>query len=150
MKKLTYLVSIIILGIFLMFLYQGCDKESNPVNGGNGTSTEIVSGKWIATAQNLGGFEFIVDDNKTYVTELTINAVDWICGGVTQNGSMIISSDPGWQIENRAFTINVYLAGGDQLTVTGTFGSTGKTVSGTWQATINNSNCNGNWTGAPE
>jgi len=36
MKKLTYLASLITLGIFLMFLYQGCAEESNPVN--NGTS----------------------------------------------------------------------------------------------------------------
>jgi len=40
MKKLIYQVSIITFGIFLMFLYQGCDKESNPVNGGSGGSNE--------------------------------------------------------------------------------------------------------------
>ena len=112
----------------------------------------VTTGKWIATAPNFGTIDFIVDAQAAYITEVKYNFSSWACGGVVHNGSITISSTPGWAITNNKFTINTSIDpfSNDNIKVIGTFGSDGNTSTGTWEGSINNSNCTGNWTAVPE
>ncbi len=60
MKKLSYLICIILLAPVLMLLYQGCGKDDSPVNGGNGSTT--VNGTLTLPAAADGKSLFVAID----------------------------------------------------------------------------------------
>ena len=60
MKKLSYLICIILLAPVLMLLYQGCGKDDSLVNGGNGSTT--VNGTLTLPAAAEGKTLFIAID----------------------------------------------------------------------------------------
>lgn len=61
MKKLSNIIYLTALALILIFLYQGCSKDDNPVNGGNGLTT--VKGTLTLPAAADGKTFFIAIDN---------------------------------------------------------------------------------------
>ena len=64
MKKLIYLICIILLAPVLMLLNQGCGKDDNPVNGGNGSTTVNGTITLPATAESKTLFVAIDNDRN--------------------------------------------------------------------------------------
>ncbi len=61
MKKLFYLFFLITFTLFLSFLYQGCSKDDNPVDGGTGSAT--VKGTLTIPAAAPGKTVYVIIDN---------------------------------------------------------------------------------------
>lgn len=108
----------------------------------------IASGRW-STSTDFGGFEFVVNDETNFITE-----VKYIFDGDgnTSGGSIVITSSPGWPIIDRNFSITNKLSpsSNDQIIIIGSFSSDGKTASGTWDAIFNNASFDGIWTALPK
>ena len=84
MKKLGYLFCLKTLILFLMLLYQGCSKDENPVNDGNGSTTvngiltlpAAANGKTFIVAidnDRNGDNGFKYSTTATCGTETTVN-----------------------------------------------------------------------------
>jgi hypothetical protein len=137
----------LLLLVFPVFLLlNACSKDED---NGAIEDTSITSGKWVGQAE-FGFFDIIVNTDGTYITEITYRFSDWSCGGVVRSGNIKVSSDPGWSISNRSFTILRDMDpdpfNSEMLTITGSFKNK-NSGSGTWQAS---SACSGTWTASPE
>ncbi len=154
MKKLALstltFISISLL-LILSFCFDSCKKDEDkkvdpPV------STEIVIGNWKATC-GFGTFNFVVNSSQTYISEFSLNFDSWSMGNSTYNGTMTMSSTPGWQISNRQFSfsknLNPFPPGSQMMTITGTFNAAGTGASGTWNANYDGVTDSGNWTAIP-
>jgi hypothetical protein len=142
------LLAILIL-LPLIFVITNCNEEDDNV-----TPEEIASieGRWSATA-NFGGFEMVVNEEETYITELTYKFSDFRCGGLIQSGNITISSTPGWPITNLAFNISRDLDPDPfeerNFTISGSFSADKKTADGDWNTRVGSSPCSGVWQAAP-
>ena len=139
--------------VLVIFLFLGlCEK--NPSEPQNGKESEVIlePGEWTATA-DFGGFDFFVNENSDYITQIKYNFSSWQCGGRTMSGSITVSSDPGWEITDLQFSIEMDLDPDpfkkEPITIEGTF-ETSNTAAGTWEATVNNTTCSGDWEGQPK
>lgn len=105
-----------------------------------------TSGDWKAPTE-FGEFIFTVNTAGTYITRLEITHNNWTCGGVTQNGTVIKQSSPGWPISGNQFTIetNIDPSGNITITINGTFNQAGNEASGTWSENVYGTICSGNW-----
>ena len=126
--------------ISLLFLIS-CSKE-----GDSGNSSP-KSGVWNVSTE-FGGFVFTVNSDGTNITEIAITHSNWSCGGVTLGGTLTLSSNPGWAITNRDFTIEQSfdpMSDNQVLTITGTFNNSGNEASGEWTEKVYGSTCSGTW-----
>ncbi len=106
------------------------------------TVAQIVPGAWHGSTTGLS-LDFTVNSSADAVLELKYTFSGLKCEGATLvSGSITISRGSGWPISNRQFVITP--SGDPKITVAGTFGDDGATVSGTWQWL----SCSGTWTGS--
>lgn len=144
------LYSLVIVLSILLFLGLCEDNPTEPDNGGE-NETEVIpkAGEWTATA-DFGGFDFEINDSHDRVTSITYNFSSWTCGGKTMSGSISVSSEPGWQIADLQFSIEMDLNPdpftSEPITIEGTF-ETSSTAAGTWQAKVGSATCSGTWEG---
>jgi len=91
----------------------------------------------------------VVYSESTHITEFSLNFDGWTIGNSTRNGTITISSDPGWQISDRQFSfsrdLNPFPSGSEIMTINGTFSENGKEASGTWEADFDGSTDSGTW-----
>ncbi|MCB0589527.1 MAG: hypothetical protein KDD06_29855 [Phaeodactylibacter sp.] len=115
----------------------------------------IAPGAWIATSE-FGTFEFQVNENATYITQFFLDFDSWPCGISTFNGSMTVSSEPGWAIIDGRFEFSTDLNPDPfdpesmPMTIRGGFEGNGTLAGGDWEATVGNTDCSGTWTAAPK
>ncbi|NJD09138.1 MAG: hypothetical protein FIB01_01420 [Gemmatimonadetes bacterium] len=105
------------------------------------TETPNATGQWTGSTTGMA-LEFNVSADARYVTQMKYTFSGLQCGGTTlSSGSVIRSTTPGWEITNRQFAIppTEYVPG-----ISGTFGSNGTTVTGTWTWLT----CSGSWSGS--
>jgi uncharacterized protein YjdB len=103
----------------------------------------IVPGVWHATTGSGFSFDFTVDANADYVTQIQYFWSGLSCDGVTYvSGSVTYTPGGGRPITARQFTLD---PPPDYPTITGTFDDDGTAASGEWQWL----SCSGTWQGAP-
>lgn len=143
MKVLSYFFVLV-----LLFTLIACNNDDAPK-----ADSLITSGTWNATS-GFGSFDFTVNSERTNITEIVYNFSNWTCGGVTQSGSISVSSNPGWPITDRVFEIEVDINPDPfdktPITISGTFAASGDQASGTWEAVVNLTTCSGSWQASPE
>ncbi len=137
--------------VILLISFSSCKKDDDN-NDDPPASTEIVVGKWKATC-GFGTFEFTVNPARTYITEFSLKFDSWTMGYSTFNGTMNLSSTPGWQITNRQFSfsknLNPIPPGSQMMNISGTFNSLGTGASGNWDANYDGITDSGSWTAVP-
>ena len=113
----------------------------------------ITPGAWVATS-DFGTFEFIVDEAADYITKFSLDFADWSCGISTFNGGYSVSRDPGWVITDGSFEfetdLNPDFFEDDPMVISGSFEQNGIEADGTWEATVQSTNCSGSWTAVPK
>ena len=121
--------------LFVSLLQAACgDTSTGP--------QAIASGVWNATTTGMS-LQFTVNSSADGITQIVYTFSGLHCGGTTlSSGSISISQTPPWPISNRHFQIVQDSA--PTITVAGTFGDNGTTVSGTWTWLT----CSGTWTGS--
>jgi len=116
------------------------------LSGNSRIDAQPQSGDWTAQT-DFGEFVFTVNPTGTHINKLVITFVSFSCGGVTQSGTIITSTSPGWPISNNQFTIETSInpTGSISMTITGTFSVTGDQASGTWSLNVSGTICSGSW-----
>ena len=107
-----------------------------------------LSGNWSGSA-GFGELSFTVNATGTGITKITINYIDFSCGPVTKNGSFTTQYIQELPINNGQFTMNKS-SPNDDFTLSGMFGQTGMSVSGSYNAVVYGTTCQGNWNAAPD
>ncbi len=120
-------------------------------SGATGTATvtitvavvaPIVPGAWHGSTTGMS-LDFVVNPSADGITQIIYSFSGLKCGGTTlTSGSITVTPSGPWPISNRQFLIT--RSSDPKINVTGTFGSDGATVTGTW----NWSTCSGTWTGS--
>lgn len=151
LHKFFIVYILFILSGLLVFISCSKDSNGNDITGGTTGPQKITSGNWTAST-DFGVFDFVVNSESTYITDITITFDNWTIGSTTHNGSIGIGSTPGWQISNRQFSIVQDLnpfQSDEIMTFSGTFPDTGKEASGTWEADFDGSTDSGTWQASP-
>jgi hypothetical protein len=113
-----------------------------PVAEGTGLTNPIVGGAWHGSTTGLA-LDFAVNSSATGITEIMYTFSGLSCGGVTlKSGSIRVLPGTPWAISDRQFQIPG--PSNPDISVAGTFGNDGTTVTGTWSW----STCSGRWTGS--
>ena len=107
-----------------------------------------LSGNWSGSA-GFGELSFTVNATGTGITKITNNYIDFSCGPVTKNGSFTTQYIQELPINNGQFTMNKS-SPNDDFTLSGMFGQTGMSVSGSYNAVVYGTTCQGNWNAAPD
>jgi hypothetical protein len=122
------------------------DIELGRISGG------IQSGEWTAVS-GFGGFDFIVDEAGTHITEIAYLFTSLQCGGVVMSGTITVGSSPGWGISDGQFEIQTDLDPDPfedrPMTVQGSFDASGGSASGDWSLTVGVTTCSGTWQAVP-
>ena len=126
--------AIIILALLaFIFSFQNCAGQKT-----------IQSGRWVATT-DFGSFELVIDSGGNAISEIKFNFSGWH----GTSGSVTVSRDGGWSINNRKFTIEHDLSTNwsydDTYTITGTFTDNGKEADGTWREDLDGTIFSGSW-----
>ncbi len=115
------------------------------LSGNSRIDAQPQSGDWTCQT-DFGELVFTVNPNGTHITKLIITFSSFTCGGVTQSGTITISTSPGWPISNNQFNIEVDINYPNiSMTITGTFSGTGDQASGTWSVNAYGTICSGSW-----
>ena len=122
--------------LVVSFTLAGCG------DGGSTAPQPIATGAWTGSMSGMS-LAFTVNSAGNGITEIRYTFSGLSCGGTTlASGSIILSQTPPWPITNRHFEI--IDTSPPAITVAGTFGADGVTVSGTWSWLT----CSGNWSGS--
>ena len=102
-------------------------------------------GTWNASAE-FGSFELVVNASGTGIERINYSFSNWTCGPVRISGGIGITPGTPWPITGDEFSITNYLDPGrnQEMTISGSFKSATE-ASGTWQAVIHGTNCEGVW-----
>jgi hypothetical protein len=133
--KLFAMKRIILFLFFSTAILMSCEKEGPP-----------RAGDWNVTT-DFGKFVLTVNSDGSYITKLAITFSGYSCGGITQSGTVTISSSPGWSISKGKFNISNSIdpQGNVTLTINGTFSKSGEEASGSWSLNAYGTNCSGSW-----
>jgi hypothetical protein len=122
---------------FLIFsaILISCEKEGPP-----------RAGDWKVTS-DFGQFVFTVNSDGSYITKLVLTFSGYSCGGISQSGTITISSSPGWSISKEKFNISNSIdpQGNVTMSINGTFSKSGEEASGTWSLIAYGTTCSGSW-----
>ncbi|MFC1778438.1 hypothetical protein ACFL3I_14060, partial [Pseudomonadota bacterium] len=110
-----------------------------------GSAFAATPGTWDGTA-DFGTFELVVNTNGSGIEKINYSFLNWTCGPVTKSGSPSATQDPAWPISDDEFSFTNYLDPGnnEEITISGLFESATQ-ASGTWQAVMYGTNCEGTW-----
>jgi hypothetical protein len=104
----------------------------------------IQSGRWVATT-DFGSFELVIDSGGNSISQIKFIFSGWH----GTSGSITVSRDGGWPINDRKFTIETDLSSSwsydDVYTIMGTFADNGKEADGTWREDLNGAIFSGSW-----
>ena len=107
-----------------------------------------VSGIWTGSS-GFGDLSFTVNSTSTGITQIIYHYIDFSCGistyvDMTHTHNFITPLS----ITDSQFT-HEYSSSGLELTLSGTFGQTGMSASGTYKAVVDGTICQGNWDATP-
>jgi hypothetical protein len=125
--------------ILLLVLLAGCGGSSTP-----------VPGEWAGEAE-FGTIEFEVEANSETAGLVSLDLQDFSCGGTSISGVIGVFSTGGWKIEGGTLEItsNFDPMRSDVLVITINFAGSGRSGSGEWVRTVNDSDCTGSFDVAP-
>lgn len=112
-----------------------------------------AAGEWGGPA-DFGYLGFTVDSTSTGITEITWDWIDFTCGIVTLNGSITSTYVSPKAINKGQFPtveLSPFVSGDDDssFSMSGTFDATGTNASGTYEAFVYGTTCQGAWSASP-
>ena len=110
-----------------------------------GFAFAATPGTWSASAE-FGTFELVVNNDGTAIKKINYSFSNWTCGPITMSGGIEMTPGTPWPIIGGEFSITNYLDPGRnrEMTISGSFESATQ-ASGTWQAVVHGTNCDGIW-----
>jgi hypothetical protein len=119
-------------------------------------SIRPVSGEWTALTK-WGKLAFVVNNNSSSISSITLNFTNLECGGVTSSGNTSMTYRIGLPIKDGQFISenkygDYYGASESEKEITiiqGRFDETGKHASGKWEKTLRDESCQCTWEAEP-
>lgn len=108
------------------------------------SAAAATPGTWNGTAE-FGTFDMNVTDDGTGIDGITYGFDSWTCGSVTLSGGLGFGPGTPWPIDGGSFSFTNTLGTDQTMTLAGSFTSATQ-ASGTWEADMLGTACDGDWT----
>jgi hypothetical protein len=110
-----------------------------------------VPGRWKGTA-GFGEIELLITSNGDGIEEIKLTFINFSCGNVSSaSGSITFQSSTSWEISDRTFTVDLEISPSSnrEITIEGIFNDNGDSVTGTFNANYDGTECTGAWSASP-